>query len=113
MDGYASEIGEQAQTILREKCQQEATPGIDPIVELIGALLADDCGGETTPADFSLTADQWLTWNELALRSQSELSRTITQVLERELAKIPQELSALRTWAAWLVLSVLDQRELA
>lgn len=93
--------------------QQEAALGIDPIVELIGALLADEYGGEAIPANLSLMTDQWLTWNELALRPQNELTQTINQVLERESTKLPQELAALRTWAGWLVLSVLDQRELA
>ncbi len=80
---------------------------------VIGALLADEYGGEAIPANLSLMTDQWLTWNELALRPQNELTQTINQVLERESTKLPQELAALRTWAGWLVLSVLDQRELA
>jgi len=108
MAEFASMIRQRASEVLRQMYQHEATPEIDPILELIGFLLEDGAGGVSPPADSSVTTEQWLTWNELALTRQTELVRTMTSVLERERMELPTELVVMRTWAACLVLSTLE-----
>jgi hypothetical protein len=81
-------------------------------LELIGVLLEDAAGSDLPPADSAMTAEQWLTWNELVLTQQTELVQAMTSVVERERTELPTEIEAMQTWSAWLVLSTLDQLEL-
>jgi len=102
-----------AENLLIALSGQEATPGVDPIVELIAFLLARQSEDVTLPDDSSLPMENWLAWNELALSQPGRLSRAIDQVLNRETLELPQEQETLRVWAAWLVLTVLDQYQMA
>lgn len=109
MDELVSEIRKQSKQRLRALFQQEATPDFDPLIELIGMVLADDAGNQSPPADSAVTIQQWQTWNELALTYSNDLTRTINQILRREQVRLPRGSAELRTWAAWLLLSALDQ----
>jgi len=75
---------------------------------LITSLLEDGAGGVFTPTEIPLTAEEWITWNELAMGQEADLRWTITNILNRERTELPREPEAMRNWAAWLVLTSLD-----
>lgn len=108
MSEFANRIRTRAAETLLRLSEQEPPKKADPILELIGFLLADDSGGLVPPADSSVSMDQWLTWNRLALMQPESLSETVTRLLEQERMELPQEPAALRQWAADLLLATLD-----
>ena len=110
MDGFASECRRQAMEALRQIFRQEATPGSDPLVELIGRLLGDPAVSDQFPG--TLTMEQWLTWNELVLNQPQGLLRAMESVLNREQTTLPSDLPSLQLCAECLILSTLDQWEL-
>lgn len=108
MGECANSLRQRAAAVLRQSFQQEAMSGSDPILELIGLLLAEETGSPPVSAQSGLSLDQWLTWNRLALTQPKILARAITRVARRERLKLPAELPAMRIWAASLVLTTLD-----
>ena len=113
MGQFANTLRRQAARALLSEFHQEATPGNDPVLELIGILLGDEDASESPPAGSSLTTEQWMTWNQLAMDREAELVRAVTRVVDREATELPQERQAMRAWAAWLVLSTLDEMGMA
>ena len=109
MGEFAIMIRWRAEKALREVCGQQATTEMDPVLELIGSLLEDGSGGILSTANVTLTNDEWLTWNQLVLEQEGELRQTMTELMEREGITLPSDQQAMRHWAAFLVLSTLDQ----
>ena len=109
MEEFAKEIGQEAAAVMRKMYQQEVPTGTNPVLELMGCLLDDGGGGVLLPPDVPVTTEQWLTWNRLALDRPEKLVRTLIEVLAREQTVLPMEEEAMRTWAAQLLLSTLDQ----
>ncbi len=108
MSEFVRRIRKHAALTLLRMFQQNTTADADPILELIGFLLEDGLGSVRTPLNALITAEQWQTWNQLALECQDELSRAVTRLLEREQLELPTETTALGQWAVSLVLSALD-----
>jgi hypothetical protein len=113
MDERPGRIRNHAENLLVALSGQQAMPGVDPIVELISFLLAGQSEDTSLPDDSSLSMENWLRWNDLALSQPGRLSQAIDQVMIRETMDLPQEQTTLRVWAAWLVLTVLDQYQMA
>lgn len=109
MDEFASRIEKQAAEALRQVFGQEATPEMSPIIELIGLALADEAGSCIPASATSITTEQWVTWNQLAMDRPQILTQTPSKILEREQSNLPAEMAMLRSWAAWLVVSTLDR----
>jgi hypothetical protein len=109
MGEFANKVRASAATAMRQVYRQDATPGMDPMLELIGCLLGNDTGSEAPPTDPSVTLEQWLIWNQLVMDREEELVEEMTRVLEWEEAELPCEPEAMRAWAAWLVLNSLDR----
>ena len=109
MGEFANTIREQAAEAVRQIYQQEVPSGTDPLLELMGALLDDGAGGIQSPSDVTVTTEQWLTWNRLALEHRPGLVRMMTRDLEMERTELPTETGAMRTWAAQLLLRTLDR----
>ncbi|MEX2171083.1 MAG: hypothetical protein WD851_17320 [Pirellulales bacterium] len=99
MNEFAQKIREEAVQALQSQQQQKGNPDNDPIVELVAVLVEEG----------TVTTDQWLTWNQLAMDRPEELSQMITKVLEYEKVKLPQDQEALREWAASLLVNTLDR----
>jgi hypothetical protein len=108
MDEFADLNRKRAAEWLRPMFQQEVTPGMDPILELIGCLLEDGAGGVTSPVGLQVTTDEWLTWNQFVLSIPKGLSETVAEVLEKEWLGVPIEKELLPNWAACLVLCTLE-----
>lgn len=109
MGEFAIRTRKRAAETLRRLILQEVAAEADPILELIGFLFEDGSHGVTPLADFLITSEQWLTWNQLALERADDLTKMITRLLEREQMELPVERSAMNQWAASLVLETLDQ----
>jgi hypothetical protein len=110
MGEFANMMRQRAALAMREVFRQDATPRTEPLLELIGCLLADESEGPTP--DSSLTAEQWMTWNQLMADRETEVMEAILRVAERERTGLPTRPEAMRAWAAWLVLSTLDEMEM-
>jgi hypothetical protein len=96
---------------LRQLFQQAVTPGMDPIVELVGYLLEDGAGGVAAPKEFPITTEQWLTWNRLVLEQPEKLTQVVAEVIKREWLDLPKDQTSLRPWAACLLLCTLERFE--
>lgn len=108
-DEFSNAIRLQAGMELRRFFRREPESESDPMIELIGCLLEDGAGGVLTPPEATVTTEQWLTWNHLALNGPQALTRTITRELKRERTPIPVEQAAMKTWAARLLLATLNR----
>src|SRR5438067_1022604 len=84
MNEFVSAIRHRAAEALRTEFRQEATPGTDPIVELIGFLLDEAIGSDSLPANLTLSPEQWTTWNELVLLYEVDVIQAMSNVLNRE-----------------------------
>ncbi len=113
MGEFADTTKQRAVEVLRRTYRQEPSAGTDPIVELMGLLLEDGAGGVRALSQTPLTTEQWITWHRVLMERPEELVRVLTQVLEREQMELPPEAGAMRTWAAHLLLSTLDQMGMA
>jgi hypothetical protein len=71
----------EATAALQRISGQGPTPGMNPVVELIGCLLEDGSGGIDAPANSPITTEAWLIWNGLALEWPTELAELIETVL--------------------------------
>lgn len=112
MNEFAERIRQEAAHALQPLFQQQPSTETDPIVELIGFLLEDGAGGVMSPAEVPVTTDQWLTWHQLAMEREEELTEAMASVLEEERMELPTEVEAMRQWAAWLLVITLDRIEL-
>jgi hypothetical protein len=113
MENFLQEIRRQAQESLRATFGIQVPMEVDPILELIGCLLEDGAGGVRFDLANPITTDQWLTWNRLVLYHQEAIVRTVTRVIRGEKSEVPTEIGAMRCWAAWLVVMVLDRMGMA
>jgi hypothetical protein len=113
MNEFAERIRQEAAHALRPLFQQQASTETDPIVELIGFLLEDGAGGVLSAAEVPVTTNQWLTWHQLAMERENEVTETMARVLEEERVELPTKAEAMQQWAAWLLLSTLDRMEMA
>ena len=109
MGEFASRIREQAAEAMRQVFRQEATPGMDPLIELIGFFLEDETGSNLSSDNSSLTTEQSLNWNQLAMDCQEELAEIMTSILDFERLRFPTEPEAMRRWAIGLVFCTLDR----
>ena len=109
MGEFVNRTSEQAAATLRQTYEQESTPGMDAILELIGCLLEDGAGGVISTTVIPVTIDDWLTWNQMVMEEREELLRTMTIILEWERMELPTEAEAMRNWAAWLLLATLER----
>ena len=113
MGEFADTTKQRAVEVLRLTYRQEPSAGTDSVVELMGLLLEDGAGGVQTLSQTPLTTEQWIIWNRLVTERPEELVRVLTQVLEREQVKLPDEAEAMRAWAAQFLLSALDELGMA
>ena len=108
MNELANSVREKAAATVLRLTSQEVTRETDPIFELVGFLSQDDVESGLPPANDLIPPAKWLAWNQFALMRAESLSLAVTEVLERERTDLPDDLPALRAWAANLVLMTLD-----
>ena len=112
MGEFADMMKQRAVEVLRRTHRQEPSAGTEPVVELIGLVLEDGAGGVLPLPQTPVTTEQWIIWNRLVMDRPEELVQTLTQVLDREQMELPPAAGAMRTWAAQLLLSTLDEMEM-
>ena len=112
MGEFVQQVKKQAMEALQEIFRQEPLPGENPLLELMDLLLGDGFGEVNSPPTMPITSQQWLDWHHLALMRPEELVLAMNLVLETQKRKFPAELTAMRTWAASLLLNTLDQLEM-
>jgi hypothetical protein len=112
MGEFSRQVTKQAAETLREMFGREPLPWENPLLELMGYLLGDGFGEVWPLPDVLISSQQWLDWHYLGLMKPERLIAATSIVLETERRKLPQDLEAMRTWAASLLLSALDQLEL-
>ena len=112
MGEFVKQARKQAMEALREIFGQEPLPEENPLLELMGLLLGDGFGEVQPPPSIPISSQQWFDWYYLSLMKPETLTAAMNRVLETERRKVPQRREALRTWAASLLLSTLDQLEM-
>ena len=112
MGEFVKQVSKQAVEALREIFGQELLPEENPLLELMGLLLGDGFGEVQSPPTIPISSQQWLDWHHLAFTTPEELIAAMNLVLETEQPILPTELTAMRTWAASLLLSTLDQLQM-
>ena len=112
MGEFVKQVSKQAMEALRETFGRELLPEENPLLELMGLLLGDGFGEVQSPLTIPISSQQWLDWHYLALTSPRELIAAIYLLLETEQPRLPTELTAMRVWAASLLLSTLDQLQM-
>jgi hypothetical protein len=112
MGEFVEQVSKQAIVVLREVFGLEPLPDQNPLLEMMGLLLGDGFGEVQSPPTLPISSQQWLDWHHLALMNHREMIAAMNFVLEAEQRKLPTELTAMRTWAASLMLSTLDQLEM-
>jgi len=112
MGEFVKQVSKQAVEALRETFGRELLAEENPLLELMGLLLGDGFGEVQSPPTIPISSQQWLDWHHLALMQPEELIAAMNLVLETEQRTLPTELTAMRLWAASLMLSTLDQLEL-
>ena len=112
MDEFMRQVNQQATETLRELFDAELLAEESPLLELIGLLLGDGFGEVHSPATVPITNQQWIDWHYLAYTTPKRLIATMNSVLERERRSLPRQRQAMRTWAASVLLSTLDQFEM-
>ena len=112
MGEFVQQVNKQAMEALREIFRQEPLPEENPLLELMGLLLGDGFGELQPPPAVPISNQQWLDWHYLALMEPEELVTAMNRILETERRQLPTELTAMRLWAATLMLSTLDQLEM-
>ncbi len=108
MGEFASSLRQQAAQALRTMFQHDPDRQ-DPVIELIGLLLADEGGGVFQHPDTEVTTKQWFAWNRLRMERRRLLARTVHREVEREHLLLPEGETAMRSWAAQVLLSTLDR----
>ena len=109
MGEFGESVRQQAAETLRRVFCQEGTPGVDPVLELMGVLLEDGPEGKAPAGESLISTAEWMSWNLLILDREEDVSRSITEILEREEMEFPEEPAKLRQWAANLVLMTLGE----
>jgi hypothetical protein len=109
MSEFANTIRRQAEEALWRISHQQAALGMEPLLQWVMFLLADDTGSVLSPPDCEVTDDQWFTWNLLAMDREQELVAEMLGLLEAENMPLPLELKAARSWANSVVLGTLDR----
>ena len=109
MGEFANALRQQAAQTLRTMFQHDPGGETDPVIELIGCLLEDGAGGVHPPTDTPVATEQWLTWNRLVAEHPRALARTVMRELQRERRSLPPDKEAMRSWAAQVLLSILDR----
>ena len=112
MGEFVQQVNKQAMEAMREIFGQEPLPWENPLLELLSRLLGDGYGEVQPPPTVPITSQQWLDWHHLALVRAEELTATMNSILETEQPRLPTELTAMRTWAASLLLNTLDQLQM-
>lgn len=112
MGEYVKQANKQAMEALREIFGQEPPPEENPLLELMGHLLGDGFGEVQPLPTIPISSQQWLDWHHLALMQPAELTAAMNRVLETDRRPLPTERTAMRLWAASLLLSTLDQMEM-
>ena len=112
MGEFVKRVSKQAVEALRETFSRELLAEENPLLELMGLLLGDGFGEVQSPPTIPITSQQWLDWHHLTLMKPEELTAAMNLVLETEQRTLPTELTAMRLWAASLMLSTLDQLEM-
>ena len=112
MGEFVRQVSREAVEALREVFGRAPLPEENPLLELMGLLLGDGFGEVQPPAAVPITSQQWLDWHHLALMKADELTAAMNLVLETEQRTPPTELTAMRLWAASLMLNTLDQLEM-
>ena len=112
MSEFANLMRQRAKEALARIYGQEATPEMNPILELIITLLEDGAGGVLARVEMPVTTEQWFAWIQLTLERQEELAQTVKEVLEEEEMELPAEHEEMRNWAACLLLSTLARMEI-
>lgn len=111
MEEFTSQVRRQAGQALVTLSGQEPTPGIDPILELIAFVSEVEAEEASLTREGDLTTEQWLAWNQLVMDRPDQAISAMSEVLELERTELPADLPAMKSWAAWLVLSTLDRLE--
>ena len=109
MGEFENTLRRQAAQAMRMMFQHDPGHGTDPVLELIGSLLEDEAGGVLPPPDTPVATEQWLTWNRLVAEHPRALARTVMRELQRERRSLPPDKEAMRSWAAQVLLSILDR----
>ncbi len=109
MGEFANTQRRQAAQALRTIFQQDPGRGADPMIELIGLLLADEGGGVFQHPEMDVTTEQWFTWNRLLMERRRVLARMVQREAEREHLRLPEGETAMRSWAAQVLMSTLDR----
>ena len=109
MGEFANKLRARAADAIERIYRRQTPPESDSMIELITLLLEDGAGGVATPAQTPVSTEEWITWNEAALYSAEELTKTLTTILDREKINLPPELEAMRRWAASLLTMALDE----
>jgi hypothetical protein len=112
MGEFVKQVSKQAVEVLRETFGRELLPEENPLLELMGLLLGDGFGEVQSPPTIPISSQQWLDWHHLMLMQMEELISAMNHVLETERRELPTELTAMRTWAASLLLNTLDQLQM-
>lgn len=112
MGEYVKQVSKQAMEELRDTFGRQLLPAENPILELIGFLLGDGFGEVQSPPTMPISSQQWLDWHHLAFTTPGELIAVLNFILETERPKFPTELTAMRIWAASLLLNTLDQLQM-
>ncbi len=111
MEEFTSQVRRQAGQALVTLSGQEPTGGVDPILEIIAYVREVATEEASLTRESDLTTQQWLAWNQLVTDRPQKLVSAMSEVLETERIELPTDLPAMKSWAAWLVLSTLDQLE--
>ncbi|NLE58115.1 MAG: hypothetical protein GX616_07135 [Planctomycetes bacterium] len=112
MGEFVRRVSKQAKRAMREIFGQEPLPGEIPLLELMSLLLGDGFGEVQPTTTIPITSQQWFDWHHLALMKPEELIAAMNLVLETGRLELPRHPEAMRTWAACLMLSTLDQLDL-
>ena len=112
MDEYVRQVNKQATEALRELFDRGLLAEENPLLELIGLLLGDGFGEVQSPPTMPITSQQWLDWHHLASTTPGRLTAVMNFILETERPRFPTERTAMRIWAASLLLNTLDQFEM-
>jgi hypothetical protein len=112
MDEFVKQINQQATEAMRELFGRGLLAEENPLLELMGLLLGDGFGEVQPPPTLPITSQQWLDWHHLASTTPKRLIAAMNFVLERERRSLPRQREAMRTWAASVLLSTLDQFEM-
>jgi hypothetical protein len=112
MSEFVKQINQHAVETLRQDFGREILASENPVLELMGLLLGDGFGEVQPLPRIPITSQRWLDWHHLILMRPEKLTVTLNLVLERQQRRLPKEQTAMRTWAASLLLQTLEELEM-